>query len=263
MMAGTAEYTAMHEEAIRESGVLDPQIEWVLKFDKRTPQMKARFPAREPVQIIVTGKHTIHPDALIAALKKLAPTILQRWQESQGRIDPWMRRIADGEDFTFLGEPMKLRITRPGQPVDRVRLSTGWALLVPQHSDPQQMAAGIKSWYIDQGNMWIRQAAEPWLAKMGLDRNPPSFTCRDIGMRRWGLYRPPRHAVELNWQLMQLLPELVESVLLHELAHATRPVGKAHGPAFLRALAAVQPDHRYMKIRTDNAGRLVWDGQIY
>jgi hypothetical protein len=58
------------------------------------------------------------------------------------------------------------------------------------------------------------------------------YAVRDLGRRHWGVYRgPPQHTTALHWAVFGLPIRFIEYVLVHELAHATRPGGCAHGRA--------------------------------
>jgi predicted metal-dependent hydrolase len=74
---------------------------------------------------------------------------------------------------------------------------------------------------------------------VAVGREPAGVAVREMG-RRWGsCARDGR--IGFNWRLVLLAPELVDYVVVHELAHLAE---HHHGPAFWRVVEAAQPDYR-------------------
>ena len=71
---------------------------------------------------------------------------------------------------------------------------------------------------------------------------PADLVVRDLGMRRWGVVRRARRArVSFHWELVLQPPEIIDYVVVHELAHLHEP---NHGRAFWRRVEQVLPDWR-------------------
>ena len=90
-----------------------------------------------------------------------------------------------------------------------------------------------------------RRAATEWIGPRVVElaatvgREPAGVAVREMG-RRWGsCARDGR--IGFNWRLVLLAPELVDYVVVHELAHLAE---HHHGPAFWRVVEAAQPDYR-------------------
>jgi len=83
-----------------------------------------------------------------------------------------------------------------------------------------------------------RERLGPWLARLGKEQG---LAYRRLAIRsqksRWGSYSS-RGTISLNCRLLFLPPELVNSVMLHELCHSLE---MNHSPAFWAALSARDP----------------------
>jgi hypothetical protein len=57
---------------------------------------------------------------------------------------------------------------------------------------------------------------------------------------RWGSYSPKTGTLSLNFRLLMAPEEIIDYVLVHELAHAEHP---NHGPRFWRLVEQYVPDY--------------------
>jgi predicted metal-dependent hydrolase len=101
-----------------------------------------------------------------------------------------------------------------------------------------------------------REAAEAvgtavghWSAAMGLQ--PSAVTVRDQ-RTRWGSCSASG-VLRFNWRLIMVAPDLLDYVVVHELAHLAR---RDHSPAYWAIVAAVMPDHRERRRQLRDAGRM-------
>lgn len=91
-------------------------------------------------------------------------------------------------------------------------------------------AAVMSSWYRNQ----VRDAALPLIDKWQKDLG---VECRALFVRqmktRWGSCNPVAHTIRLNTELAKKLPQCLEYIVVHELAHIADP---SHGRTFQRLL---------------------------
>lgn len=99
-----------------------------------------------------------------------------------------------------------------------------------------------------------RAGLEPWLRSLS-DASGLTYGRLQIRGQRtlWGSCSQ-RGSISLNWKLLFLPPELVEYVLLHELAHTVHP---DHSSAFWALLEALCPHSRRRRAALRTAPRLV------
>ena len=176
-----------------------------------------------------------------------------------------VKQLIGGEAYYWLGQPARLRVLEEAAaPVERVNTGHGWWLHVDRRAVAAHGSRPIVRWYCAQGTEWLERDAPTWWSRMAAaSRNPlPELRVADIGRNRWGKYEPERHRVTLAWQALQMPLPLVRHLVVHKLAHATRPRGQAHGPEFWRVMERARPGAREEKRRFDSEGRTVWMGDM-
>lgn len=175
-----------------------------------------------------------------------------------------VKEFVNGEGFALLGRPYRLHLTDNGPParIERRPHALGSDLFLCLRCDrPNAMRDAVINLYCDRGVAWARQRGEQYERRGGIQGL--SYEVRDLGRHRWGAYSPTKHLVSLHWPLFGLPTGLIEYVLVHELAHATRPPGRKHGEAWQRQMDLWMPDWRQRKADLGQAGRRAWMGDYY
>jgi predicted metal-dependent hydrolase len=244
--------------AVTADGVLDGFTVAVRISDRRRSLNVTVEPGGTTLTVALPA--AADPEHVIAGLRRMRPKIAARVVRARENApDFHVPALIDGAGFTWLGRPLRLRTLDGRTPAARVaeRLHVGRELLTRQGAKP------IIRWYCAQGTTWLEQEAPDLWSRLMPPKTPlPVLRVADIGHKRWGKYEPARHRVTLAWQTMQLRPSLARYVLGHELAHATRPPGAAHGPQFWRVTERVIPHARQEQRRLTQEGRTVWMGDI-
>jgi len=132
----------------------------------------------------------------------------------------------------YLGQPYRLRVNSAstagvelaGQEL-RVRLGD-------KQGDPWPV---LKAWYRGEAERLLGARVGHFARVMELKPGPVQV--RDW-RRRWGECHPER-GLRFNWRLILLPLEMLDYVVVHELAHLTVP---GHPPRFWRLVAEVLPD---------------------
>jgi Protein of unknown function DUF45 len=101
----------------------------------------------------------------------------------------------------------------------------------------------------------VRDRAPHWARRLGV--RPTSVSVAEPRLR-WGQCTKNGESV-LHWAVFQLSPHLVDLAVVPELAHLAEP---RHGPAFLRLLDRVLPDHSERSEELAQTGRGVWLDRI-
>jgi predicted metal-dependent hydrolase len=159
------------------------------------------------------------------------------------------KELIDGENFPFLGRNRQL-ILNVG---DKVWLD-GDRLIAPAHLTAQD----VINWYAAMGLNWLTERVPQYCSRVGV--TPPVLDVRDLG-QRWGTCIPgTRPGVALHWALFQLSPQLIDLVIVHELAHLVHP---KHGIGFYRLVEQVIPGYRDRLAELAEQGRRVWIGDIH
>jgi predicted metal-dependent hydrolase len=160
--------------------------------------------------------------------------------------------ILDGEGFTYLGRHYRLRLLDGhGR---RIALHGGWLDLSRPASGPDGVAV-IIDWYTMRGQRWLGDRVCTWAGRIGV--SPPRVIVTDLGAR-WGL-RKRDGTVVFHWAAMQLPPELLDLIVVHELVHL---VVSRHDQEFQRRLLIALPDAVELEAKLAEIGRQVWMGAL-
>lgn len=146
---------------------------------------------------------------------------------------PEPRRATAGELFPFLGDEYVL--TLADEPAQPVALGEG-ALVVDRALDGQARAA-VLAWYQERATVHVEDAVARFVPLVGAA--PARVVVRDLGTRRWGVCDHRTLTLSFHWQLVTLPPDLIDYVVVHELAHLHEP---NHGKEFWRRVEDVLPD---------------------
>jgi len=146
---------------------------------------------------------------------------------------PEPRKAVAGELFPYLGRDY--RLTLADGPAEPVALGEG-TLELDRALDGAARAA-VLAWYQARATEYVEAAVARFVPFVGAA--PATVVVRDLGKRRWGVCDHGKLTVSFHWHLVTLPPELVDYVVVHELAHLHEP---NHGPQFWRRVQDVLPD---------------------
>ncbi|MFF3439600.1 M48 family metallopeptidase [Streptosporangium sp. NPDC002721] len=152
-----------------------------------------------------------------------------------------------GEGFLYLGRSHRLLLVDDA-PV-AVRLLRGRLELRRDCLDDP--AGHIVRWYRQVGEPWLLKRVAPWAEVLGV--TVAGLRVLPLGYR-WGSCSLSGH-VNIHWAAMQLPPDLIDYVLVHELAHLRRP---DHSPEFWRIVERALPGHRENRERLRRLGPGLW-----
>lgn len=201
-------------------------------------------PATDPKRVVsVVARH----------LAWISTTVKQAVRTAQDLV---VKTWTDGETFILLGSPYQLRLTNSG-PAARISEADSHVMLV-RRDQPPAMRRAIIALYCATGLKWAQHNGEPYEQQARI--HGLRYEVRDLGRRRWGIYQPGKHLITLHWPLFGLPLATIEYVLVHELAHAIRPPGRPHGPAWERQFSQLMPDWRQRRAQLIDAARFAWMG---
>ncbi len=159
---------------------------------------------------------------------------------------PEPKRFVDGERFPYLGRTY--RLARVDDPREPVALRRG-RLELDRGLDGSARAA-VVAWYQARASQRVEAAVLGFAPLVGA--TPAAVIVRDLGTRRWGVCDHRAATLSFHWLLVTQAPDLVDYVVVHELAHLHEP---NHGPAFWARVAEVMPDWKDRRARLSSAGR--------
>jgi predicted metal-dependent hydrolase len=157
------------------------------------------------------------------------------------------REYVTGEGFPYLGRSYRLLLVDEAR--QTVRLHRGRLEL--RRDAASNAARDLTRWYRQLGEPWLRKRIAQWAQRMNVEVT--ALRVLPLGYR-WGSCSPDGK-VNIHWAAMQLPPDLVDYVLVHELTHLLR---HDHGPEFWRIVELAMPDYRARRDRLRHLGPDLW-----
>lgn len=188
-------------------------------------------------------------DALNSALQSKANWILRQLEKRREMADArekTQRKGVDGDRLSYLGEQVPW-VRDPAGPIGSHRLETRVGGMVlhlstPAAADVEEVRRAVQIWLREQALMHLHQRLDHFSAAMAVQWKQLKLS---KARTRWG---SANHlgVIRLNWRLIQLAPDLIDYVVVHELAHLRF---MHHGPAFWQTVAQVLPDFKALRQR--------------
>jgi len=151
--------------------------------------------------------------------------------------------FVDGEGFHFLGKHYRLKlvdVASAGPTIPTVRFE-GDRLLFRR----EQVAAGdkrIEEHYRRAAHPYLNDTVNRWKTIVGVE--PARYVeVMDLGFR-WASCGSQR-TLNFHWRIMQLRPQVIDYIVIHELTHLKVP---DHSPKFWRELERVLPNCKEYRI---------------
>jgi predicted metal-dependent hydrolase len=187
------------------------------------------------------------------ALQSKARWVLRKLQQFQQHQALPTQRVewGEGAELTWRGEAVVVRLGAPSQHTpskqagERVVLDvedrTLWVGLA-QSAGPAQVRDAVQAWM-------QQQALAHFQARLA--HFAPLLDVRWTALRlssattRWGSAKADG-SIRLHWRLMQFAPEVLDYVVVHELAHLRH---MDHSPRFWQTVGRILPDYASLRAR--------------
>lgn len=227
--------------------------EWTWQVVVRPRRRTLGIEIQEDGDLLFAVPPDADPQAVAEAVRSRLPRLADEVQRRRRSGGEPVKELVGGASFAYLGRRHRLKVV-PAGAGGRVRLHQGW-LELPDSGPPQQGARLIAEWYAARGTRWVATRTGPLAERTGVTAQ--GVTVRDLG-ERWGACEPDG-AIALHWALMQLPPDLVDLVLVHELTHLKV---SAHGAAFRHRMRRVLGDLEGLERRFAEAESGLWRGAV-
>ena len=156
------------------------------------------------------------------------------------------RDFKDGETFHFLGEPKKLEYGNNSE--ISIQEET---IQVPEDQE-DSLEDLLRSFYISEAKRRIKPKVEKFSGQIGVEYNKIEFRNQRT---LWGSCSPKRN-LSFNWRLIMAPKEVIDYVVVHELAHL---VEKNHTEKFWRIVKEHHDSHKESAEWLDeNAAKLIF-----
>lgn len=211
---------------------LDPQVGVIVRSPARTPQ-----------------------GDLADFVRSRAGWILGRATEDV--LSPAPRRYTDGESLYYLGEQVPIFTTATHDRRVSVNLKDGaFHIAIPDaiadEERPEKSRAALERWYRKQASLLLTEKVWYWQSDVG--RKKPSKILVRSQRRRWGSCSSDG-SIRLNWRLIMADHDIIDYVVVHELAHLTV---MDHSPRFWKRVEDTLPNYRALRRRLNKVGLHLW-----
>jgi len=177
-------------------------------------------------QVIVAAPPRASKDLLLQVLSKHQAWIKRKVAESQ---EAWAR-LPEGAVF-FLGQAYRLSLLPEATPpVELAAAEIGVRAATAAAAWPL-----LRAWYRQEADGLIRERVNHYARIMGLKAHRVELR---EWQRRWGECHP-QEALRFNWRLILLPWEILDYVVVHELAHLQEP---GHNSRFWQGVGRILPD---------------------
>ncbi len=212
---------------------------------KRTGRKRSvGFSVRWPDTMVVTAPKRLDKNALTEMIKSRhawAERRINRLSEEYGRLG-LPKQHTGGETFPYLGEQYPLTvIASGGRTRPKCRLDDGRFVveikLADEDEQPVLVKKALDNWYRAQAEQILTDSVKRWTPLVGAI--PVSVQIRNQ-RSRWGSCSR-KGAINLNWRLVLLPPDLLDYVVVHELYHLKRA---DHSSKYWALVEKSIPDHK-------------------
>lgn len=158
---------------------------------------------------------------------------LVEWREHARRRERLSVRWEDGGTVAYLGRSLTMRVdaTSRGPQVDGDTLRVG----LPAGADAGQLRDAVQAWLQAQARQLFARRLPVYSARLG---RAPTRWQLSSARTRWGSCAPDG-SIRLNWRLVHFPLEIVDYVVVHELAHLKE---MNHGPRFWATVQTMLPE---------------------
>jgi hypothetical protein len=190
----------------------DSSVDYTIKQSYRTRSIRLEIRRESGLTVVVPRKYT--PRQVEDILLQKSRWILRHLNGGKPLQMPLFKPApGHGDSLPYLGKTIELSVAAEAGKHTTARYTDGRLLIAL--TSGVNTAPVLEAWYRMQARRVFTQKADTFKAVMGLSYN--SILIR--GQKtRWGSCSAGGN-ITLNWKLLMAPPEIVDYVIIHELAH--------------------------------------------
>ncbi len=185
----------------------------------------------------VTAPRWVSIAEIDAALIEKESWILRKlveWRDHAQRRERLAVKWEDGATVTLLGQRLVMRIDVAArgtslQPDGELRIG------LPPDADTEQLSNAVKAWMQSQARQVFAERLAIYCPRLGVE---PTRWRLSSARTRWGSCAADG-SIRLNWRLVHFPIDIVDYVIVHELAHLRE---MNHGPRFWATVQSLLPE---------------------
>lgn len=154
------------------------------------------------------------------------------------------KEFTTGEEIPYLDNNYPLVVTSKSN-IKKASLSfqnSCFTAEIPDNYSSTERKTALKQllikWYKTQGKNDIQERLKYLCPKLG--KHPSKVTVKEQ-KTLWGSCNPIRKTININWRILMAPIEIVDYIIVHELAHLHHP---NHSPEFWRTVSSILPDYK-------------------
>jgi predicted metal-dependent hydrolase len=200
----------------------------------RSKRKSLSIQIKDDGQVIVRAPLRMSENMIHGAVEKHRSWIISRRDRIKQQLqENPPKEFIDGEYYHYLGQQYQLKFVTgmlTGRVILRDSIETAPAV-------PENVCTSIRKWYIEQAQAYIAQRLDTMSTAFDIQFNQMKITS---AARRWGSCSS-RKVLSFSWRLIMCPSEIVDYVIIHEMAHLLE---LNHSPRFWAVVEAMCPDYR-------------------
>ena len=203
-------------------------IDRIIRSKRRTVALIVEYDG----SVTVRAPMRLSESAIREFAEKHIDWVVKKKAEMRTMIPPQQKQYQPGETFLYLGKEYPLEVV-PGQHTKLIlddRFKIADSIL-----DKAELV--FQSWYRQQAKLWIIERVKFFAELHQLPYEQIKITS---ARTRWGSCSP-KNTLSFSWRLMLTPPEVIDYVIIHELAHT---VHHNHSKRFWSLVEKFLPDYK-------------------
>lgn len=199
------------------------------------------------ITVVVPSDAHKDPEAILS--ENTAWVLDKKAKFDDYREDVPDRTFEPGESFPYMGEDHELVV----EPRQKSEVMDGTIRLRQSAVDQSSVKRALRNFYRRQAREHFSDRLDHFAAEIRLDYEGLEIRNQRT---RWGSCST-NGTISLNWRLMMAPPEVIDYIIVHELAHLREPT---HGDSFWTLVAEYVPGYEeHERWLEQNSTRLVFD----
>ena len=235
----------MSETATREASIIGKEIQYKLRRSSEATKPRIDVDIRG-VRVVVPEGSKVDPETLLADNAAWVVEKVSKFDQYREQIPN--REFREGEQFPYLGEQYEVVVEQRSysEIVDED------FRLAEHHVEQTSIQRALESLYRRKARERFEDRAEHYADQMGVEYDKIEIRNQRT---KWGSCSTSG-TISLNWRLIMAPPEIVDYLVVHELAHLRE---QNHGDEFWSLVAEHDPEYEgHAEWLNENSAQLVF-----